>query len=91
MTAAEGQAILDRAAFTAYFHPVNLQRLARAEQIAQEKGLSVPQIAVAYVMGHPLKIFSLQSPRTLAEMRQNDQASDLQLTSREMAWLNLEV
>jgi aryl-alcohol dehydrogenase-like predicted oxidoreductase len=90
MVAEEARTILDRAAMTAYFHPVNLRRLARAEQLAQEKSLSVAQIAVAFVMNHPLKIFSLQSPRTLEEMQQNDQAINLTLSDREMAWLNLE-
>ena len=90
MTPAEGQKILDRAAFTAYFHPVNLRRLARVEEMAQKKGLSVAQIAVSYVMNHPLQIFSLQAPRTLEEMRQNDAAIHVDLTPDEMAWLNLE-
>lgn len=90
MTEQEGQAILDRAAFTAYFHPVNLRRLARVEEMARQKEMSVAQIAVAYVMSHPLRIFSLQAPRTLDEMRQNDAAINLTLTPQEMAWLNLE-
>jgi len=47
MTSAEGQEVLDRAAFTAYFHPVNLKRLARVEEMAARKGLSVAQVAVA--------------------------------------------
>jgi len=90
MTSAEGQEVLDRAAFTAYFHPVNLKRLARVEEMAARKGLSVAQIAVAYVMNHPLRIFSLQAPRTLEEMQQNDAAIHLEMTPEEMAWLNLE-
>lgn len=91
MTPAEGQALLDRAAFTAYFHPVNLKRLARVEEMAGSKGLSVAQIAVAYVMNHPLRIFALQAPRTLEEMQQNNAAIHLELTAEEMAWLNLEM
>jgi aryl-alcohol dehydrogenase-like predicted oxidoreductase len=90
MTPAEGQDLLDRAAYTAYFHPVNLMRLARVEEMAARKELSVAQIAVAYVMNHPLRIFALQAPRTLEEMRQNDAAIHLELTTEEMAWLNLE-
>ena len=90
MTPEEGRTMLDGAAFKAYFHPVNQKRLARAEELALRKGLSVAQIAVAYVMNHPLRIFALQAPRTLAEMQQNNAAIHLALTTEEMAWLNLE-
>lgn len=90
MSVEQGKGLLDQAAFTAYFHPVNLKRLARVEEMARDKGLTVPQIAVAYALNHPLGIFSLQAPRTPEEMIQNNEAIDLMLTSDEMAWLNLE-
>lgn len=89
-TAEEAEQILDRAALTAYFHPVNLERLQRAESLAKEKKLSVAQIAVAYAVSHPLTIFSLQAPRSLTEMKQNELAMETQLTDAEMKWLNLE-
>jgi aryl-alcohol dehydrogenase-like predicted oxidoreductase len=85
--AEEAQTILDRAAFKAYFHPVNLSKLGRAEELAVKKGLTVPQIAAAYVISHPLNIFSLQSPRGINEMRQNAAAIDTELTSAELSFL----
>ena len=90
-TPEQGRKILDDAAFRAYFHPVNLQRLARVEELAKEKNMTVPQIATAYAICHPLKIFSLQSPRSISEMRQNNEAMDLVLSDDEVKWLNKEI
>jgi aryl-alcohol dehydrogenase-like predicted oxidoreductase len=86
-SAEEAQTILDRAAFKAYFHPVNLSKLARSEELAAKKGLTVPQIAAAYVISHPLNIFSLQAPRGISEMRQNAAAVDTELTAAELSFL----
>ena len=83
----EAQTILDRAALTAYFHPVNLEKLARAEELAAKKNLTVPQIAAAYATSHPLNIFSLQAPRGINEMKQNAIAIDTDLTTEELSFL----
>ena len=83
----EAKTILDGPAFKAYFHPVNLQKLARTEELAAKKGLSVPQIASAYAISHPLNIFSLQAPRGLKEMRENAAAFDVELTKDELVFL----
>lgn len=87
----EGKKILDTAARLGYFHPVNLKRLSRVEEMAKNKNLSIAQIAMAYVINHELDIFSLQSPRNIVQMKENDMAMDLILTRDEMAWLNLEI
>lgn len=89
-TREQAEKILDGAAMRAYFHPVNLQRLERAYELAAEKDVSVAQIAVAYAISHPLEIFALQAPRTLEEMEQNNQAVDMTLTTKELAWLDLQ-
>jgi len=83
----DAKTILDRASFTAYFHPVNLKKLARAEELAAKKGMTVPQIAAAYAVSHPLKIFSLQAPRGINEMRQNAAAIDAELSAAELSFL----
>ena len=36
-----------------------MQMAYRVEQLAAEKGLTIPQIATAYVMSQPLNIFAL--------------------------------
>ena len=68
----------------------NFRRLDRATQMAREKGLTIPQIAVAYVMGQPLNIFPIIASASAQEFEENRDAVELSLTSDEVAWLNLE-
>lgn len=86
------------ATFTDYFDKIcvesycvedNFKRLERAEALAKEKGLSLPQIALAYVLNQPLQIFALVGCQTSAEFAANVEASQLKLTNAEMAWLDL--
>jgi aryl-alcohol dehydrogenase-like predicted oxidoreductase len=47
----------DKVVLDAYCYETNFERLDRAEQLAAEKGVSVAQIAVAYIFNQPLNIF----------------------------------
>ena len=80
---------LDKLAVETYGTDENFQRLDRVEKLAAEKGLTIPQIATAYVTSYPLNIFALVGCRTGDEFRDNVAAADLQLTDAEMAWLEL--
>ena len=42
-----------------YYYPENFKRLDRAWELAEEKGLTVPQIALSYVLSFPLDIYAL--------------------------------
>lgn len=84
------KAILDRAALTAYAHDVNFRRLERATALAAQKGVTVPQIALAYILRAPLNVFPLVGAASGAEFAQNLAALDLALSDEERAWLNLE-
>lgn len=86
---AEIQDSVDGACKRAYCHEVNFQRLERAEQLAAEKGVSVPQIALAYVLGQPLNLFALIGAANADEVTANVAALDIVLTEAEMAWLDL--
>ncbi len=81
---------LDRACQTAYCHEVNLRRLERATLLAREKGATVPQIALAYILLSPLNVFPLVGAASPEEFEQNLKAFDVPLTGAERAWLNLE-
>jgi aryl-alcohol dehydrogenase-like predicted oxidoreductase len=70
-----------------YVSDANFGRLERAEALAQAKGLTVPQIALAYSQNHPLELFSLVGCRTPAEYAQNSVALETPLTPAEIAWL----
>ncbi len=72
-----------------YVSEDNLQRLERARELAAAKGVSVPQIALAYVLTDPLDVYPLVASFTPDEFRANLAALDLELTPKERAWLDL--
>lgn len=78
---------LDRLAVTSYAGPGNFARLDRAEELARRKGVSVPQVALAYVHALPLNVFTLVGCQTADEFRANAEALDLELSNEEVRWL----
>ena len=80
----------DESAVRAYCTEDNFERLDRVGQMAGEKGLSIPQVALAYVLSQPLNIFALVGPRSGEEIKANLQSLQTKLSDEEMAWLNLE-
>ncbi len=81
---------IDDACRTAYCHEVNFQRLDRVEKMAKEKGMTVAEIATAYIFSQPLNVYALIGAENEAEMQSAIKASETTLTAAEMAWLNLE-
>ena len=79
----------DKIVVDAYASEANFQRLDRAQELANEKGLTVAQIAVAYVFNQPLNIYALIASRSREELQQNITALELDLTPAEVAWLDL--
>ena len=71
----------------AYGDEANFQRLERAQQLGQEKGLSASQIALAYILNQPLNLFALVGCVTAAEYAENAATLELSLTPEELAWL----
>jgi aryl-alcohol dehydrogenase-like predicted oxidoreductase len=69
----------------------NFRRLARVKQLARKRGVSPINIALAYVLCQPFPTFPLIGPRVLAETRTSWPALEIELTSKELRWLNLEV
>jgi len=70
-----------------YFSEVNLARKARAEDAARRHGLTPPQIALAWVLGQPLQIFALGGLRTVDQVQQALEASEVILAPDEVHWL----
>ena len=79
----------DKLCVATYCTDENFQRLDRAQTLAAEKGLTVTQIASAYVLNQPLNAFALVGCATPEEFRLNHQASELKLSPAEIAWLEL--
>ncbi len=84
------QGLLDESTVRAYCTDENFERLDRVGQLAEEKERSIPQVALAYVLGQPLNIYALVGARNGDEISANLQALQTELSADEMAWLNLE-
>ncbi len=80
----------DKLVVDCYCYPQNFERLDRVRQLAAEKGATIPQIALAYVMNQPLNIFALTGPRSRDELTANVAALEVNLSAAELAWLDLE-
>jgi len=78
---------LDRLCVETYCNEENFGRLDRAGILAERKGLAVPQVALAYVLGQPLDVFALVGCNTGDEFRTNVEAGSVELTKEEIAWL----
>ncbi len=80
---------LDGACQTAYCHEVNFKRLDRAATLAKEKGMSVPQIATAFILSQRMNVIALIGAASRAEIDDAVAASHLTLSADELAWLDL--
>ena len=87
---AEEKTKLDQACRTAYCHAVNVERLGRALMLSKKKGINVPQIVLAYLLGDAVSVFPIVGAATGDEFAENLGAFDVRLTPEERAWLNLE-
>lgn len=76
-------------AMRCYGYEQNFQRLDRVREMAKQKGVTVPQIALAYVMSQPLNIFALVFCGNRTEFAANVEALEIKLTPQECAWLDL--
>lgn len=68
----------------------NLERLRRAEILAAEKGFTVGQINLAWILAQRLICCPIFSPTTKDHLLDNLKGLDISLTQDEMLWLNLE-
>jgi aryl-alcohol dehydrogenase-like predicted oxidoreductase len=80
---------MEQVCIQAYASEANFERLERTGWLAAEKGLTVAQVALAYVMSQPLNIFAVVGPQSGARFKENREACLLQLTAEEIAWLDL--
>lgn len=89
VTRANAAELLDGAARTAYAHDCNFQRLERLAVLAQERGLTVPQVALAWLMQQPLQVHALVGAANHAELANSITGAEASLSSDEVAWLDL--
>jgi 1-deoxyxylulose-5-phosphate synthase len=73
-----------------YYSDANWERYRRADELAEMKGCTLRQVALAWVLHQPLEVFALIGPATVAELDDCLGALEVELTPDEVAWLNLE-
>ncbi len=79
----------DQLAVKVYCFEENFRRMDRAQELAESKGVTVPHIALAYVYNQPERIHALSGARTPDEVRVNVEATEIELTAEEIAYLEL--
>ncbi len=77
----------DELVLRSYGSQDNFDRLERAQELAAFKGVTLPQLALAYSQRHPLNLFSLVGCRTAEEYADNAVALETPVTSAEIGWL----
>ena len=77
----------DKLCVDCYGYAENFDRLERAEQLAAARGVTLPQVALAYALQQPWNIFTLVGCANGAEFQANCSALGVQLTPAELAWL----
>jgi aryl-alcohol dehydrogenase-like predicted oxidoreductase len=80
---------MDQVCIKAYCYEDNFRRLDRVRQLASETGLTIPQVATAYIMSYPLDIFAIVGCNTPDEFRANADASAVKLDAATLDWLDL--
>ncbi len=88
--AARAGKVLDVFAMKGYGCTDNYERLARCEELAEKKGCTVAQIAMAWLYAQPLNTFAIVTMSSPARIQENIEALSLKLTEEECRYLNLD-
>lgn len=80
---------IDPVCLKAYCGPENFIRLERCEELAKEKGCTIPQIAMAFILDCPMNVFPVIGAETREEMESSIGALEIKLTPAEVEWLDL--
>ncbi|HUT60818.1 MAG TPA: aldo/keto reductase [Phycisphaerae bacterium] len=67
----------------------NFTRLDRAADLAGRNGLTVPQVAAAFILNQPMNMFGVFGCRSAEEVDQIARAADVALSPAELDWLDL--
>lgn len=73
-----------------YWAEENFERLARAEELAAQYGVSVAQISMAWLFNQDLQVIPLQGGKSPRSFTQTLEAANMKLKPEEVKWLNLE-
>ena len=79
--------VLDVWAQKGYLYEANMERLRRAERLAERYGVTVSEIAMRYVFGSPMNVFAVVSTASAERMRMNIRAAARPLTEEDIGFL----
>ena len=72
-----------------YCHPDNFTRVERAGELARAKGLTIPQICMAYTMCGGFEVLPIIGARNHEELMSTLSTLDIKLTKAECDWIDL--
>lgn len=72
-----------------YYSDDNFERMRRATELAQRRGVAPTAVALAYVLSQSFPTFPLIGPRTIQEARESYGAMSVELTPADVEWLDL--
>ena len=87
----EIKSVMDEKTVKSYGIERNFEKLKRAEELAKEKGCTVSQIAIAWLMNQKLNTFAVVSSDKLERIVEDIGGLAVKLTKKEMKYLNLEI
>jgi 1-deoxyxylulose-5-phosphate synthase len=85
----DGETVDAQNVIRTYYSADNWERYRRADELAEQKGCTLPQVALAWVLQQPLTVYALIGPATVSELDDCLGALDVELTPDEVTWLNL--
>lgn len=71
-----------------YWSKDNFERLRRCEQLAKEKGVSVPQIVLSWILNSDMNTLAIVGCNTPERVFDNARAADLELSKKDLIWLS---
>ncbi|MBM3289210.1 MAG: aldo/keto reductase [Candidatus Hydrogenedentes bacterium] len=80
----------DEIYYRCYACEANLKRLDRVHELARMKRVTVPQLALAWVLHHPLELYPIVAAYHPREFEQLTRALEIELSPIESEWLDLE-
>lgn len=79
--------VLDVYAQKGYLYEENMQRLKRAEELAEKHGVTVAEIAMRYAFSTPMNLFAVASTSSAERIRMNIRAAASRLEPEEIRYL----
>jgi aryl-alcohol dehydrogenase-like predicted oxidoreductase len=72
-----------------YDNGPNRERRRRARALAEERGCTASQVALAWVLAQPFPVYAVVGARTVAQLREAVGALDVELGDDDVRWLDL--